>query len=58
MKQLLISEMEHAIKLLKSKEKPFDYDYKNPSDAAEIKRLMLSIRKHSIQLERKETTCK
>lgn len=52
MKALLIAEMKRALELLEATEKPFLYSWDNPGDAAELKRLMLSIRKHSIRLEK------
>ena len=52
MKNLLIAEMIRAVELLKAKEKPFDYNWENRGEAAELKRLMLSIRKHSVQMEK------
>lgn len=55
MKDLLILEMERAITLLKAEEKPFDYHAGNFGDAAELKRLLLSIRKHSISIEKEGT---
>lgn len=55
MKQLLIAEMQRAIELLEKSEKPFEYSHSNPGEGAELKRLMMNVRKHSILLEKKNT---
>jgi hypothetical protein len=52
MKQLLIEEMKRAIVLLEKSEKPFSYNWENPSEGAELKHLLLLVRKHSVLLER------
>jgi hypothetical protein len=54
MKDLLIAEMKRAIVLLESSDKPFTYNYEDVGRAAELKRLMLSVRKHSVALEKEE----
>jgi hypothetical protein len=53
MKTLLIAEMKRAIELLESKEKPFDYNWEDTVHrAAELKQILLLVRKHSIELEK------
>jgi hypothetical protein len=53
MKSLLIAEMRRAIELLEANEKPFAYSYSSGGrESAEIKRILLSIRAHSIKLEK------
>lgn len=50
MKELLILEMKRAIELLE-KERPFAY-WDNGQESAELKALLLAIRKHSILVEK------
>jgi hypothetical protein len=49
MKELLIAEMKRAVELLEKNEKPFSYWR---GDSAELKHLLLQVRRHSILIEK------